>query len=71
MFDALIIGGGMVGTYCAYECATHGLRTLLLERQELASGASGRGGGLLLKGATDVFAEQIVPHRLASFCRES
>ncbi len=68
MFDVLIMGGGMVGTCCAYECATHGLRTLLLERQELASG---RGGGLLLKGATDVFVAQIVPHLRASFCRET
>jgi len=66
MFDVLIIGGGMVGTCCAYECATHGLRTVLLERQDLASGASGRGGGLLLKGATDLFAPQIVPHLLAN-----
>ena len=66
MFDVLIIGGGMVGSCCAYECATHGLRTLLLERQDLASGASGRGGGLLLKGATDAFAPQIVPHLLAN-----
>jgi len=64
--DVLIIGGGMVGSCCAYECATHGLRTLLLERQDLASGASGRGGGLLLKGATDAFAPQIVPHLLAN-----
>jgi glycine/D-amino acid oxidase-like deaminating enzyme len=66
MFDVLIIGGGMVGCCCAYECATRGLRTLLLERQDLASGASGRGGGLLLKGATDLFAPQIVPHLLAN-----
>jgi glycine/D-amino acid oxidase-like deaminating enzyme len=66
MFDVLIIGGGMVGACCAYECATHGLRTALLERQDLASGASGRAGGLLLKGATDVFAPQIVPHLLAN-----
>jgi glycine oxidase len=66
MFDVLIIGGGMVGCCCAYECATRGLRTLLVERQDLASGASGRGGGLLLKGATDVFAPQNVPHLLAN-----
>ena len=66
MFDVLIIGGGMVGTCCAYECATHGLRTGLLERQDLASGASGRGGGLLLKGATDLFSPEIVPHLLVN-----
>ena len=66
MFDVVVIGGGMAGTCCAYECAGAGLRTLLLERQELAAGASGRGGGLLLKGATDVFAPPIVPHLLAN-----
>jgi len=66
MFDVLIIGGGMVGTCFAHECATHGLRTVLLERQDLASGASGRGGGLLLKGATDLFSTEIVSHLLAN-----
>lgn len=66
MHDVVIIGGGMIGAYCAYECASQGLRTVLLERYELAAGASGRGGGLLLKGATDVFAPEIVPHLLAN-----
>src|SRR5262245_39123486 len=64
--DVVVIGGGMVGTCCAYEFARHGLQTLLLERQELASGASGCGGGLLLKGATDVFKADIVPHLMAN-----
>ena len=62
MFDVLIIGASMVGTCCAQECATHGLRPVLLERQDLASGASGRGGGLLLKEAEDFFSPEIVPH---------
>ncbi|MFN8006589.1 MAG: FAD-dependent oxidoreductase [Terriglobia bacterium] len=62
----IIVGGGIVGTYCAYEFATHGLKTVLLERQELAAGASSRGGGLLLKGATDVYAAEIVPHLLTN-----
>jgi glycine/D-amino acid oxidase-like deaminating enzyme len=60
--DVLVIGGGMVGCYCAYQLASHGVKTVLLERGEIASGASGRGGGLLLKGATDLFAPAIVPH---------
>jgi gamma-glutamylputrescine oxidase len=66
MYDVIIIGGGLVGSYCAYKCASQGLQTLLLERHELASGASGRGGGLLLKGATDVFTPELVPYLLAN-----
>ena len=56
----------MVGTCCAHECATHGLRTMLLERQDLASGTSGRGGSLLLKEATDLFSPEVVLHLLAN-----
>ena len=66
MYDVIIIGGGMVGTHCAYEFSRHKLKTLLLEREQIASGASGRGGGLLLKGATDVFSEEVVPHLVAN-----
>ena len=66
MHDVIIIGGGMVGAYCAYDFSRHRLKTLLLERERIASGASGRGGGLLLKGATDVFSEEVVPHLIAN-----
>jgi glycine/D-amino acid oxidase-like deaminating enzyme len=66
MYDVIIIGGGMVGTCCAYEFSRHKLKTVLLERERIASGASGRGGGLLLKGATDVFSEEVVPHLVAN-----
>ena len=66
MYDVIIIGGGMVGAHCAYEFSRHKLKTVLLEREQIASGASGRGGGLLLKGATDVFSEEVVPHLVAN-----
>jgi gamma-glutamylputrescine oxidase len=66
MNDVIVVGGGMVGGFCAYELARRGLKTLLLERGDIASGASGRGGGLLLKGATDVFTPEIVPHLLTN-----
>jgi glycine/D-amino acid oxidase-like deaminating enzyme len=64
--DVLVIGGGMVGCCCACELASRGLKTVLLERGEIASGASGRGGGLLLKGATDLFAPEVVRHLKAN-----
>jgi glycine/D-amino acid oxidase-like deaminating enzyme len=66
MHDVIIVGGGLVGAYCAYEFSRHKLETVLLERDGIASGASGRGGGLLLKGATDVFSEEVVPHLIAN-----
>ena len=66
MVNVIVVGGGMVGGYCAYQLARHGLKPILLERGEVASGASGRGGGLLLKGATDLFTPEIAPHLLAN-----
>ena len=66
MLNVIVVGGGMVGGYCAHQLASHGQRAILLERGEIASGASGRGGGLLLKGATDLFTPEIVPHLLAN-----
>lgn len=50
--DAIVVGGGVVGCSVAYRLALHGQRVLLLERRELAAGASGRNGGLTGAGAT-------------------
>jgi glycine/D-amino acid oxidase-like deaminating enzyme len=60
----VIIGGGIIGTCCAYFISTHpsykqsGRRIVLLEATELAGGASGKAGGLL---ATWAFPSCIVP----------
>lgn len=40
-YDAIIIGGGMVGLATAYHLARRGARTLLLEAGELGGGSSG------------------------------
>ncbi|UCG05667.1 MAG: FAD-binding oxidoreductase [Desulfobacterales bacterium] len=39
--DVIIIGGGVIGTACAYFLARRGVKVLLLERNHLGSGASG------------------------------
>lgn len=46
MPDVIIVGGGIVGASCAYGLARAGASVTLVERQELASGASGRNQGL-------------------------
>ena len=50
-FDVIVIGGGVTGAGTARDCAMRGLRTLLLERADITSGASGRNHGLLHSGA--------------------
>jgi sarcosine oxidase subunit beta len=39
--DILVIGGGIAGASAAYHLAAHGRRVVLIERGEIASGASG------------------------------
>jgi len=44
---ALIIGGGIVGCSCAYYLARDGQRVTLLEKEQVAYGASGRNPGFV------------------------
>lgn len=50
-FDVIIIGGGATGAGTARDCALRGLRVLLIERHDIATGATGRNHGLLHSGA--------------------
>lgn len=45
--DVIVIGGGIAGASAAYHLAAHGRSVALLERGDIASGASGVNGGLL------------------------
>jgi sarcosine oxidase subunit beta len=51
--DVVVIGGGIIGAACACELAAHGLSVTLLERDELAAGASGRNTGLWVTPVDD------------------
>lgn len=50
-YDVIIIGGGITGAGTARDCALRGLKTLLIERNDIATGATGRNHGLLHSGA--------------------
>src|SRR3954451_24698932 len=49
-FDVLVIGGGIVGSGGARDAALRGLRTLLVEQPDFASGTSSRSSRLLHGG---------------------
>lgn len=69
-YDVLIIGGGITGVGTARDCAMRGLKTVLVERQDLTNGATGRNHGLLHSGARyavndpESAAECIVENRI-------
>ncbi len=46
--DVVVVGGGVIGCACAHALAAEGLRVVLLEREGLASQASGAAAGMLL-----------------------
>ena len=48
MADVLVIGGGIIGTALAAQCARRGLTVTLCERDRLASAASGRNAGFVV-----------------------
>jgi len=48
MPDVVVVGGGILGAACAYELSARGRSVVLVERGELAAGASGRNHGLML-----------------------
>ncbi|HDR1195794.1 anaerobic glycerol-3-phosphate dehydrogenase subunit A [Pasteurella multocida] len=49
--DVIIIGGGATGAGIARDCALRGVNCVLLERRDIATGATGRNHGLLHSGA--------------------
>ena len=47
--DAIVVGGGIVGTAIAYWLSRAGRKVALFERRVLAAGASGRNGGMVMQ----------------------
>jgi glycine/D-amino acid oxidase-like deaminating enzyme len=60
--DVVVIGGGISGVSVAYWLSGLGVEVVLLERQGLAEGATGRNGGHLAPGTNKDFADAIATH---------
>lgn len=79
-FDVIIIGGGATGAGTARDCSRRGLNVLLVERFDIATGATGRNHGLLHSGARyavtdkesaeECIKENMILRRIASHCVE-
>ncbi len=79
-FDVIIIGGGATGAGVARDCSLRGIRALLLERGDIATGATGRNHGLLHSGARyavtdrdsaeECIRENMILRRIAKHCVE-
>ena len=50
IYDVIVVGGGVNGTGIARDCALRGFKTLLLEKKDLASGATGACSGMIHGG---------------------
>lgn len=57
-YDVIVIGGGATGVGVARDCSMRGLKVLLAERSDLATGATGRNHGLLHSGARYAVTDQ-------------
>ena len=44
-YDAIIVGAGIVGAACAYECARRGMRVLIIDQNVVGSGTTAAGMG--------------------------
>ncbi|SNY63345.1 anaerobic glycerol-3-phosphate dehydrogenase subunit A [Enterobacter sp. CC120223-11] len=79
--DVIIIGGGATGAGIARDCALRGLKAILVERDDIATGATGRNHGLLHSGARyavtdpesarECIAENAILKRIARHCIEA
>ena len=77
-YDVIIVGGGITGAGTARDCALRGLRVLLIERFDIATGATGRNHGLLHSGAryavtdqesaTECIKENMILKKIARHC---
>ena len=57
--DVVVVGGGVTGVTGALFLAEGGARVAVLERREIASGATGRNGGFMLAGTHEYYVEAV------------
>lgn len=66
--DVVIIGGGATGAGVLRDCAQRGMRAILVEKDDIANGTTGRNHGLLHSGARYAVTD---PHSAVECIREN
>ena len=57
--DVLVVGGGITGVSLMHHLRRRGMEAVLVERDHLAAGASGRNAGFLLAGVAENYAAAV------------
>ena len=65
--DVIIIGGGVIGTACAYFLAGRGLKVLVLEREHLVCGASGSTAAIISISGSGSTPAPLLPLSVESY----
>jgi glycine/D-amino acid oxidase-like deaminating enzyme len=65
--DVIIIGGGVIGTACAYFLAGRGAKVLVLERSHLGAGASGTTAAIVSISGSSGTPEPLRPLNVESY----
>ncbi len=65
--EIIIIGGGVIGTACAYFLSKRGVKVLVLERSHLGAGASGTTASIISIGGSSSTPEPLQPLNVESY----
>jgi sarcosine oxidase subunit beta len=66
-FDAIIIGGGIMGCATAYELAQRGLQVVLLEKQSIGAGPSGQSSAIIRQHYSNELTARMAKYSLGVF----
>jgi sarcosine oxidase subunit beta len=66
-FDAIIIGGGIMGCSSAYELARRGLSVALLEKGTVGEGPTGESSAIIRQHYSNELTARMALHSLRAF----
>jgi sarcosine oxidase, subunit beta len=66
-YDAIIIGGGIMGCSTALELARRGMRVALLEKEQIGAGATGRSSAIIRQHYSNELTARMALHSLRVF----